>query len=294
MAAANAKTHSNSMIVFNGYPLSVFVAVSLHSLVLAALLYFQIDKQQQVLDIVRPPMVKALLIDENPQAKNERLQEQQRLARVEEQRLRDEQRRREQADEQKRKDEAAAAEKRRQEELAKQAEQQKVREAAALRERQQREAEQKKQQELAAERERQQREAEQQKQRELAAEQQRQRQNEAQAAAAAAAAEVARTESELVMSYTAVIHDLVQQNWSRPPSARNGMEVVIRLQMVPTGDVLKVEIVRSSGDPAFDRAAESAVFRVGQFRELQGMPINLFNNNFRSLLLTFRPEDLLN
>ena len=73
------------------------------------------------------------------------------------------------------------------------------------------------------------------------------------------------------------------------------MVVVLRIRLAPTGDILgNVEIVRSSGDFAFDRAAEQAVLKVGRFRELQGMPPRMFERNFRSLLLTFRPEDLLN
>ena len=121
----------------------------------------------------------------------------------------------------------------------------------------------------------------------------RQRQ-EAQAQADAAAADVAETEAEITMAYTAVIHDLVQRNWSRPPSARNDMTAVLRIRLVPTGDVVDVEIVRSSGDAAFDRAAENAVRAVGRFTELQGMPPRMFERSFRSLLLTFRPEYLLN
>jgi colicin import membrane protein len=280
------------MIVYNGYPLSVFVAISLHSLLLAALLYLQADNRTEVLDIVQPPMVKAILVDENPQMRNEDLLEQQRLIRLDDQRRQEDARRQAEAEEQRRQ-QAEAEQRRQQQEQA--AQQQREQEAAAQRERQQREAEQRRQQELAAEQDRQkQAEAERQRQQELAAEQQRRQAEAATQAAAAAAAEAARTEQEMVMSYTAVIHDLVQQNWSRPPSARNGMTTVLRIRMVPTGDVLDVEIVQSSGDPAFDRAAESAVYRVGQFRELQGMPINLFNTNFRSFLLTFRPEDLLN
>jgi len=72
------------------------------------------------------------------------------------------------------------------------------------------------------------------------------------------------------------------------------MEAVLRIRMVPTGDVVDVAIVRSSGDPAFDRSAENAVRAVGRFSELQGMPPRMFERSFRSLLLTFRPEDLLN
>jgi hypothetical protein len=69
-----------------------------------------------------------------------------------------------------------------------------------------------------------------------------------------------------------------------------------RLPFYPLGGicVVDVEIVRSSGDAAFDRAAETAVRAVGRFSELQGMPPRMFERSFRSLLLTFRPEDLLN
>lgn len=72
------------------------------------------------------------------------------------------------------------------------------------------------------------------------------------------------------------------------------MTTVLRIRLIPTGEVVDVEIVRSSGDAAFDRAAETAVRSVGRFHELQGMPPRMFERNFRSLLLTFRPEDLLN
>ena len=72
------------------------------------------------------------------------------------------------------------------------------------------------------------------------------------------------------------------------------MQTVLRIIMLPTGEVTDVAITQSSNDPAFDRAAESAVFRAAPFRELGGLPIKIFNENFRSFSLTFKPEDLLN
>ncbi len=261
----------------------------LHGIIFAALFYFQ-QANTEVIDIVRPPAVKALLVAENPQAKNEALQRQQ-AQRVQDQR-REEQRRQEQA---------RADEQRRAEQQRREAEQRAQQQKAELerQEQQQRQAQERRVAEQRQREEQQKREAEQ-KQQELAqqeaARQEALRQEQAQrdAAAAAAAAEVARTDAELVMAYSAVIHDLVQQNWSRPPSARNGMVAVLRIQMVPTGDILNVEIVQSSGDYAFDRAAESAVLKVRRFTELQGMNPRLFDRNFRSFLLTFRPQDLLN
>lgn len=276
------------MTAFNGYPVSIVLALILHGLIIGAVLWMQ-RASTEVVDAVRPPAVKAILVEENPQTRNERVQqqEQQQL----EQRRQEEQRQRQEAERR------AQQERERQE--AERREQERQATLEAQRERERRAAEQQRQAEQEAQRrreEQQRREAEQRRQeaQRQAAEQAAAAQREAERQAAAAAREQAETDAELVSAYTAVIHDLVQRNWSRPPSARNDMETVLRIRLVPTGEVVDVEVVRSSGDPAFDRAAENAVYAVGRFTELQGMPPRLFERHFRSLLLTFRPEDLRN
>ncbi len=279
------KDSINNVIIYNGYPLSVVAAVTFHSLLLALLLYLQSNRNTDALELIQPTVVKALLVQENPQVTNER-------KRVERQQQQQRDRQQEEA--------RRAAEAERQQQAQAQAraeEDRQQRERAALRERQQ-------QDRLNAEqllREQQQREAEQRRQRELAAAQrlqesrdrELQRQQEA-ADAAAAAAEVASSEFEMIQSGTALIQQLVQENWSRPPSARNGMQAIIQIRMLPTGELIDATITQSSGDPAFDRSAENAVYRAAPFTELQNLPINVFNANFRSLSLIFEPEDLLN
>lgn len=276
------------MTAFNGYPISVFLAVLLHGAVLGALLLFQ-QAESEVLDVVRPPAVKALLVSENPQARNERVQQQN----LQQQREREQQ---EQARQQREQQQREQQERERQEQLRQ--EQQRQEQARQAQLRQERERAEQERAEQQREEQRRQEEARRQEQERLEQqrlqEAERQRQEAAQAQADAAAGEAAETEAEMTMAYTAVIHDLVQRNWSRPPSARNDMTAVLRIRLVPTGDVVDVEIVRSSGDAAFDRAAENAVRAVGRFTELQGMPPRMFERSFRSLLLTFRPEDLLN
>ncbi len=279
------------MTAFNGYPISVFLAVLLHGAVLGALLLFQ-QAESEVLDVVRPPAVKALLVSENPQARNERVQQQN----LQQQREREQQ---EQARQQREQQQREQQERERQEQLRQEQQQQEQARQAQLRqERERQEREEQARAEQLREEQRRQEEARRLEQERLEQqrlqEAERQRQAQADAAAAAAAGEAAETEAEMTMAYTAVIHDLVQRNWSRPPSARNDMTAVLRIRLVPTGDVVDVEIVRSSGDAAFDRAAENAVRAVGRFTELQGMPPRMFERSFRSLLLTFRPEDLLN
>lgn len=277
------------MTAFNGYPISVFLAVLLHGAVLGALLLFQ-QAESDVLDVVRPPAVKALLVSENPQARNERVQQQN----LQQQREREQQ---EQARQQREQQQREQQERERQEQLQQQQQQQEQARQAQLRQERERaeqeRAEQQRQEQRRQEEARRQEQERLEQQRLQEAERERQ-EAQAQAQADAAAGEAAETEAELTMAYTAVIHDLVQRNWSRPPSARNDMTAVLRIRLVPTGDVVDVEIVRSSGDAAFDRAAENAVRAVGRFTELQGMPPRMFERSFRSLLLTFRPEDLLN
>ncbi|MEE4661688.1 MAG: cell envelope integrity protein TolA [Halieaceae bacterium] len=100
------------------------------------------------------------------------------------------------------------------------------------------------------------------------------------------------SDAQRTASYTALIARAVQDNWSRPPSARNGMEAELLIQLIPSGKVVNVSLVRSSGSPAFDSSAVSAVERAAAFPELQNMEPGLFEKNFRRLRLKFKPEDL--
>jgi colicin import membrane protein len=95
-----------------------------------------------------------------------------------------------------------------------------------------------------------------------------------------------------VQSYEGLIRQRVVESWSRPPSARNGMQAVLEITMVPTGQVINVRVIKGSGDIAFDRSAEQAVKRVDRFSEIQGMPNDIFERHFRVFRLLFQPEDL--
>ncbi len=273
----------NNLVILNGYPLAVVVAISLHILLLGGLVYLQSNSQSQALELIQPTVIKALLIEENPQVANQRAQENRRL-----EAKRRETERANAAAQKKR--EEQAAEKKRQEEAAKKREQQRIAkqraDAQALAEREK----------AQAEREREQAEARQAKLREEQAQRDREAQQlrEREEAQNAAVAEAASSEFELVQSATGLIQQLVTDNWSRPPSARNGMRAVIQIKMLPTGELVDVRITQSSGDPAFDRSAENAVYRAAPFAELTALPIRVFNQNFRTLSLIFQPEDLLN
>lgn len=94
-------------------------------------------------------------------------------------------------------------------------------------------------------------------------------------------------------SYIAIIVETITRRWSRPPSARNGMEVTVAMQLTPNGQVVDASIIKSSGDSVFDRSAIRAIKQIEQFAEIKNMPSRVFEAEFRNFKLVFRPEDLL-
>jgi len=101
----------------------------------------------------------------------------------------------------------------------------------------------------------------------------------------------ATADAAVAMSYQRGIYEAVVANWSRPPSARNRMEAKLLVELVPTGDVVSVTVLESSGNAAFDRSAEAAVRKADRF-EVPEDP-DVFEEHFRRFTLLFRPEDLL-
>jgi len=101
----------------------------------------------------------------------------------------------------------------------------------------------------------------------------------------------AGNEDIVAQSYRLGIYELVRQNWSRPPSARNGMSAKLLVELIPTGEVVAVSIVESSSNTAFDRSAEQAVRSARRF-EVPGENA-IFETHFRQFYFLFKPEDLL-
>lgn len=103
----------------------------------------------------------------------------------------------------------------------------------------------------------------------------------------------AENESEAeALSYKQAIFNRVRDNWSRPPSARTGMKCELLIEIVPTGRVVSVTIVESSGNSAFDRSAQQAVYKAESFPELKEMSPQTFEKYYRRFHLIFNPQDL--
>ncbi|WP_347331885.1 cell envelope integrity protein TolA [Marinimicrobium locisalis] len=256
------------------YTLPLVISLALHALVFG-LMFANWSPKSETREVKRPQAIQAKIVEFTP--KSQRQSEQAAQQKVIDMRQRQQERERQEAERRRQQQEEARRAK------AQKEKEQREREAKAERER--KEAERKKREQQEAERRRQQ---------ELEAERkriERQRQLE-QALSEEEEFFEAQQAQEVAQSYVNVIAERIENNWSRPPSARAGMEVVLEIQLVPTGQVVDVSVVESSGNGAFDRSAEQAVKRIDRFEEVQDMPSEVFERHFRQLRLEFKPEDL--
>lgn len=272
------------------FSLPIFLSVSLHALLLVLFLgNWDFFKQKE--EPYKPHYVTATLVDMKPKAKaapqqtKEQVLDSKAYEDLKNNRKQDEQRRKEAEalvqSQQEKQAKAAEAEKQKQQKIKE--EQAKVAKAKAAKA----EAEKKKK---AAEDAARKAEALKKTKREQEVQEEQRR---IQAALQKEAKHISDTNDDVnTKSYEEMLIERVQQNWSRPPSARNGLEVVLEVNMLPTGVVTGLRVVKSSGDPAFDRSAEQAVKRVERFTEAMQIPPDIFEQYFRVFRFTFSPEDL--
>ena len=115
------------------------------------------------------------------------------------------------------------------------------------------------------------------------------RQREAEQALQAQLAEeesLARATSAL-SEYIPYIQEKVQNSWLRPAGSPRGLRCVIRVKLIPGGEVVDARVVKSSGDALFDRSVESAVLKASPL-PLPADPA-LFKH-FREIDFNFSPD----
>ena len=102
------------------------------------------------------------------------------------------------------------------------------------------------------------------------------------------------TNSQAVASAVNYIRNEIIERWVRPANARTGMVVELVIHLVPTGEVVDIEIryQDDSATDAFVASAVKAVRKVGRFDKLSQLKAGLFDANFREFNFLFKPEDL--
>lgn len=102
-------------------------------------------------------------------------------------------------------------------------------------------------------------------------------------------AENAKIAEQAATKASNLIQHKIEQNWNRPSSIPKKLRCTISIELVPSGDVIKVKVVGSSGNPLFDRSAEQAVYKASP------LPVpkdpNIFKK-FRNFDLEFDPDKI--
>ncbi len=103
----------------------------------------------------------------------------------------------------------------------------------------------------------------------------------------AAEEELMRARTSGAMSqYQAMIQQHVERRWSRPGSARPGIECLVNVTQSPNGTVLRVQVGRCNGDQAVRQSIENAVQKASPLPLPPDM--RLFERNLQFI---FKPAD---
>ena len=89
-----------------------------------------------------------------------------------------------------------------------------------------------------------------------------------------------------INKYGQYIREKVERNWRLPPGSRQGLSCIVSVKMIPGGEVIQAQVIRSSGDAAFDRSVETAVLKASPLPVPQDPEVM---QQFRSLNFEFKP-----
>ena len=91
-----------------------------------------------------------------------------------------------------------------------------------------------------------------------------------------------------VAKYKGLIRSQITRNWIFPASYQKGMKCKVLVRLIPSGDVVSVRILQSSGNIAFDRSVEMAVNKASPL-PVPKSSTGLFDH-FREVEFVFDPN----
>jgi colicin import membrane protein len=86
--------------------------------------------------------------------------------------------------------------------------------------------------------------------------------------------------------YLVLIRDKIERNWLRPTTVNECLKALMRVRLIPGGAVAAVNITRGSGNGAFDRSAEQAIYKADPLP----VPTGAGFEAFRDFNIEFKPD----
>ncbi|MDB2492018.1 TonB family protein [Gammaproteobacteria bacterium] len=97
------------------------------------------------------------------------------------------------------------------------------------------------------------------------------------------------TDDLLVGEYSGLIIQAIQSAWIKPKNIQDGLICDLRMTINKNGRVIKVDLIKSSGNIRFDNSALRAISRVETFSFFNKIPFNIYQTSFKNIVITFNP-----
>ncbi len=97
------------------------------------------------------------------------------------------------------------------------------------------------------------------------------------------------TDDLLVSEYSGLIIQAIQSAWIKPKNIQDGLICDLRMTINKNGRVIKVDLIKSSGNIRFDNSALRAISRVETFSFFNKIPFNIYQTSFKNIVITFNP-----
>jgi colicin import membrane protein len=101
--------------------------------------------------------------------------------------------------------------------------------------------------------------------------------------------EVSKEQQEIAI-YAQRIISTIEDAWMKPRNIPENLVANLRLKIRPSGRIIGVDLIKSSGNIRFDNSALQAVRRVEAFNFFNSIPKTLFEKEFQVISISFNPS----
>ena len=97
-------------------------------------------------------------------------------------------------------------------------------------------------------------------------------------------------EQQEISMYAQKIISTIESAWMKPRNIPEDLVANLRLKIRSSGRIVKVDLVKSSGNLRFDNSSMQAVRRVETFNFFNSMPKTIYENEFQTVSISFNPS----
>ncbi|MDA7600507.1 TonB family protein [Gammaproteobacteria bacterium] len=101
--------------------------------------------------------------------------------------------------------------------------------------------------------------------------------------------EISKEQQEIAM-YAQRIISTIEDAWMKPRNIPENLVANLRLKIRPSGRIIGVDLIKSSGNIRFDNSALQAVRRVEAFNFFNSIPKTMFEKEFQVISISFNPS----